>query len=168
MKSEQTQGVCPCRVSHHFHEWKIWRTRLFYESVLSKTIPEKSKRESPVHLVFGLVHSHSSFLHWVLLEGQSWGRKKESWDPKPFNKRSPWMHICHPGRRNLGCRDIPRVRKGMKPMLSEAGIGPYLTGVSEQKIGATWSVSQKHPTPTNPRLQSLTHHRDPIYPHAHT
>ena len=25
-------------------------------------------------------------------------------------------------------------------MLSEAGIGPSLTGVSEQKTGATWSV----------------------------
>lgn len=50
------------------------------------------------------------------------------------------MHTCHPGRRNLGCRDIPRVRKGMKLILSEAGIGPYLTGISEQKIGATWSV----------------------------
>lgn len=134
MKSEQTQGVCPCRVSHHFHEWKIWRTRLFYESVLSNTIPEKSKRESPVHLVFGLVHSHSSFLHWVLLEGQSWGRKKESWDPKPFNKRSPWMHTCHPGRRNLGCRDIPRVRKGMKPMLSEAGIDPYWLGSQNRRL----------------------------------
>lgn len=81
----ENTGICVStpRASRHSLGWKRVGTRSLDESVLNKTIREKeSKRQTPAHLEFGLVNSHSSSFLWGPLRRA--GRGKESWDARPF------------------------------------------------------------------------------------
>lgn len=175
----ENTGICVSipRASRHSLGWKRVGTRSLDESVLNKTIREKeSKRQTPAHLEFGLVNSHSSSFLWGPLRRAGKGKgilRRQAFLAAQTDKiRRVWTHTHHPwrggmerGQRSLGCPERSWCQKGK----SLCCLPPKSVLTSHISHGDTHAVTLAQLQAPSNRTQSVTksYMITLTYPHSH-